>query len=30
MKAVLDKKLKDYMDAKEKRNIVLFKEICNT
>ncbi len=30
MKAVLDKKLKDYMDAKEIKNIVLFKEICNT
>lgn len=30
MKAMLDKKLKDYMDAKDKKNIVLFKEMCNT
>lgn len=30
MKAVLDKKLRDYMENKKLKNIVLFKEMCNT
>ena len=30
MKAVIDKKLRDYMENKKLKNIVLFKETCNT
>ena len=30
MKAVIDKKLRDYMENKKLKNIVLFKETSNT